>query len=132
MDSALKNSTGLYTSRPEHRFSVGLWTVGNESGGGTGCKYICYRSVKDYARGCMRTYLILGKKAARWNADQEMQALLQEISGNGAGAPREGQGSKPGAAALLAHVLDKDAICRKRLSYERLGQLTVDVLLGTR
>ena len=28
-----------------------------------------YEGVKDFARGCMRTYLILKEKAARWNAD---------------------------------------------------------------
>jgi len=33
---------------------------------------------------------------------------------------------------LLAHVFDKDAICKKRLPYERLDQLTVDLLAGLR
>jgi hypothetical protein len=32
--------------------------------------------------------------------------------------------------ALLAHNFNKDAIMRKRLPYERLDQLTIDVLLG--
>jgi len=35
--------------------------------------------VKDFARGCMRTYLILKEKAAQWNADPEIQALLADI-----------------------------------------------------
>ena len=30
--------------------------------------------VKDFARGCMRTYLILKEKARRWNEDKEIQA----------------------------------------------------------
>ena len=34
--------------------------------------------VKDFARGCMRTYLILKERAERWNADAEIQALVQE------------------------------------------------------
>src|SRR5260370_34764280 len=38
-----------------------------------------YAGVKDFARGCMRTYLILKDRAARWNADPEIQALRQEI-----------------------------------------------------
>src|SRR5690606_38189870 len=43
----------------------------------------CYRTedregVKDFARGCMRTYLILKEKAARWHADAEIQALVKE------------------------------------------------------
>ena len=36
--------------------------------------------VKAFARGCMRTYLILKEKAARFNADAEIQALLAEIN----------------------------------------------------
>ena len=39
-----------------------------------------YEGVKDFARGCMRTYLILKEKAAQWNADTEIQALLAEIN----------------------------------------------------
>jgi xylose isomerase len=89
-----------------------------------------YCGVKDFARGCMRTYLILKEKAARWNADKEIQAILREISGGSAGSPQIGRYSKKGAAALLAHVFDKDAISRKRLPYERLDQLTVEVLAG--
>src|SRR5512135_2382622 len=34
--------------------------------------------VKDFARGCMRTYLVLKEKAAQWNADKQIQALLAE------------------------------------------------------
>ena len=37
-----------------------------------------YEGVKDFARGCMRTYLILKEKAARFNADAEIQGLLAE------------------------------------------------------
>ena len=36
-----------------------------------------YEGVKAFARGCMRTYLILKEKAARWNADPEIQAIVQ-------------------------------------------------------
>ena len=89
-----------------------------------------YEGVKDFARGCIRTYLILKEKASRWNADKEIQAILREISQASGAAPREGKYSKKGAGALLAHVFDKDAMARKRLPYERLDQLTVDILLG--
>lgn len=37
-----------------------------------------YCGVKEFARGCMRTHLILKERAARWNADKEIQALVQE------------------------------------------------------
>ena len=88
--------------------------------------------VKDFARGCMRTYLILKEKASRWNADREIQAILKEISGCKNGTPDASKFSKKGATALLAHDFDKDAILTKRLPYERLDQLTIDLLLGIR
>ncbi len=35
-----------------------------------------YEGVKDFARGCMRTYLILKEKAKQWNEDSEIKAIL--------------------------------------------------------
>ncbi len=89
-----------------------------------------YAGVKDFARGCMRTYLILKEKAARWNANQTIQAILKEISAGTSGTPKIARHSKAGSAALLAHVFDKDAMAQKRLPYELLDQLTIDILLG--
>jgi xylose isomerase len=91
-----------------------------------------YEGVKDFARGCMRTYLILKEKAARWNADKEIQAMLKELSNGAHNAPRNGRYSKKSVSALLTHTFDKDAILKKRLPYERLDQLTVDILTGVR
>src|SRR5580658_1787057 len=88
--------------------------------------------VKDFARGCMRTYLILKEKAARWNADREIQALLAEISASAPAHALAATYSKAGSASLLAHEFDKDAILKKRLPYELLDQLTIDILLGAR
>src|SRR3954463_10705364 len=36
-----------------------------------------YEGVKDFARGCMRTYLMLKQKAKQWNADPEIQAIVK-------------------------------------------------------
>jgi xylose isomerase len=91
-----------------------------------------YEGVKDFARGCMRTYLILKEKAARWNADKEIQSILQGISVVPAGLPANGRYSRASTDALLGHVFDKDAMMKKRLPYERLDQLTVDILAGVR
>jgi xylose isomerase len=88
--------------------------------------------VKDFARGCMRNYLILKEKAARWNQDKEIQAILKEISTTKSPIPAVEKYSKKGAAALLAYAFDKDAMTKKRLPYERLDQLTIDILLGAR
>ncbi len=46
-----------------------------------------YDGVKEFARGCMRTYLILKERAARWNADKEIQAIVAEAHRAGQPAP---------------------------------------------
>ncbi|HUA00174.1 MAG TPA: xylose isomerase [Candidatus Aquilonibacter sp.] len=91
-----------------------------------------YDGVKDFAAGCMRTYLILKEKAKRWNGDAEIQSILKEISADTSGVGKIGRFSKKGAAALLNHVFDRDQILKKRLPYERLDQLTIDILTGVR
>lgn len=91
-----------------------------------------YEGVKDFARGCMKTYLILKDKAARWNADKEIQSILRDLSKAPKSTPAVGKFSKKGAQALLGYEFDKETILRKRLPYERLDQLTIEVLLGVR
>jgi xylose isomerase len=87
--------------------------------------------VKDFARGCMRTYLILKEKARQWNADAEIQALVQEINADDGSAPAwTGGYSSAKAAALKSHTFDRKALGARGLPYERLDQLTVDLLLG--
>jgi xylose isomerase len=88
--------------------------------------------VKDFARGCMRTYLILKEKAAQWNSDREIKSILKEISPVHNGNGDATKYSKKGSASLLSCSFDKDAIMKKRLPYEMLDQLTVDILLGVR
>jgi xylose isomerase len=63
-----------------------------------------YDGVRDFARGCMRTYLILKERAGRWNADAEIQGLIAEPGERG----------------------------QRGLGYERLDQLTMEILLGVR
>ena len=77
------------------------------------------------AQACMRTYLILKDKSARWNANQEIQAILKEISADVPGIPKASRYSGRAAAALLSHVFNKDAIMQKRLPYENLDQFTI-------
>jgi xylose isomerase len=85
--------------------------------------------VKDFARGCMRTYLILKDKAERWNNHEEIAAILSEIeSTNGGGG--FGEFSTDHAAHLLTREFDRGRIASKGLKYERLDQLTMDVLFG--
>ena len=91
-----------------------------------------YDGVKDFARGCMRTYLMLKERAARWNADLAIQALLQEIRQTGQRAPTLSAYSPQSRDTLLGEKFDRIALAEKGLTYERLDQLTVDLLLGVR
>jgi xylose isomerase len=92
-----------------------------------------YEGVKDFARGCMRTYLMLKEKAVQFNADKEIQALLAEINADdGSTAQFVGKYSAAKADALKASTFDRKALAARGLRYERLDQLTIDLLLGTR
>lgn len=92
-----------------------------------------YEGVKDFARGAMRTYLILKEKAGHWNADPEIQALVREINADdGSMSQYSGAYSAQKARALKAESLDRNALAARGLHYERLDQLTVEVLLGVR
>lgn len=92
-----------------------------------------YEGVKDFARGCMRTYLMLKEKAAQFNADPEIQALVAEIN---AEDPKMsgffGKYSAAKANALKAESFDRVKIAARGLKYERLDQLTIDLILGMR
>lgn len=92
-----------------------------------------YEGVKDFARGCMRTYLILKEKAAQWNADKEIQSIVAEINADdGSMNQYFGKYSTAKANALKAQAFDRHAIASRGLKYERLDQLTNEVLLGVR
>jgi xylose isomerase len=92
-----------------------------------------YEGVKDFARGCMRAYLILKEKATRFEADQEIQALLAEINhDDGAMAEFDGKYSRQKADALKVYPFDVPALAKRGMRYERLDQLTNELLFGVR
>ena len=92
-----------------------------------------YEGVKDFASGCMRTYLILKENAAAWNADAEIGALMKDINADdGAMTPYTGAYSRDKARALKAAAFDRVALGARGFAYERLDQLTIEVLLGVR
>lgn len=92
-----------------------------------------YEGVKDFARGCMRTYLILKEKAARFNADKDIQAILAEINAEDPALNSLfGKYSAEKAKKLKDQAFNRAEISSRGLKYERLDQLTVEVLLGVR
>jgi xylose isomerase len=91
-----------------------------------------YEGVKDFARGCMRTYLVLREKGRQWNADPEIKSLLAEIAALDGNGNAGGRYEKSRAQSLLAENFDRAQLSSKGLKYERLDQLTMDILLGVR
>ncbi len=92
-----------------------------------------YEDVVEFARGCMRSYLIFKEKAAQFNADDEIQALLAEINADDGSYAFLSDGYSSSAAdRLKATEFDRVAMGARDLPYERLDQLTFDILLGVR
>ncbi len=78
--------------------------------------------VWDFAAGSMRSYLILKEKAERFNADPEIQQLLSALRARGGEVARPVEGE----------TFDLAALRRQGYGYERLDQLTMELLLGVR
>ena len=87
--------------------------------------------VWEFARGCMRTYLILRERAAAFRADPEVAEALAA-----AGVPDLATPTlRPGETLddLRAdQSFDPDAAAARGRGYERLDQLVIDHLLGAR
>jgi xylose isomerase len=87
--------------------------------------------VWEFALGCMRTYNILKEKVRRFNADPEIQGILTDIGAMNAGEWL-GSYSSEKAAKLRSDKIDIEQHARKGLRYEKLDQLTTELLLGIR
>jgi xylose isomerase len=89
--------------------------------------------VWEFAAGCMRNYLIFKEKARQFNDDAEIQALIKEIR---ASAPEDvellGSYSRAKADRVKSLPLDRTQLAARALPYERLDQMTIDLLLGVR
>jgi xylose isomerase len=92
-----------------------------------------YDDVKAFARGCMRTYMILRDKARRWNADAEIQGLLKQINVDDSSVSKLTRKFSEGSAKKLLNAeLDRVELANAPLPYEKLDQLTMEVLMGVR
>lgn len=87
--------------------------------------------VWEFAKGCMRTYLILKEKAKQFNEHPAIQELLAQIQ------PRDAEleslmssYSAQNAQALRQKQFDIESMGKKGLNYEKLDQLVIDLLLG--
>jgi xylose isomerase len=88
-----------------------------------------------FAAGCMRSYLIMKAKTARFNQDGEIKGLLKKIQALNAPVPGIGnkfKHTRAFAARLKDHEFDIDAMREIGLEYEKLDQLTMEVITGVR
>jgi xylose isomerase len=77
--------------------------------------------------------MILADKAARWNADRQIQELLGEINVEDSALSKLTRKFSDGnAKKLLGTNLDRVELAKARLPYEQLDQLTMEVLMGVR
>jgi xylose isomerase len=92
-----------------------------------------YEGVKAFAKGCMDTYRILKDKAAKWNANREIQALRREINVGDATLENLVSGySAENVKKLKGMKFDRKGLGARGLPYERLDQLTMEILMGVR
>jgi xylose isomerase len=90
--------------------------------------------VWEFAKGCMRTYLILREKVQRFNADPDIQAILSDLNaGDALIDPLLSGGYSKDSARQIRHLsLDPVQLAERPLPYEKLDQLVFEVLLGIR
>jgi xylose isomerase len=88
------------------------------------------QGVWDFAAGSMRTYLILRSKVERFNTDREIQALLTQLGRRGGAKFKPFSPSV--ARGLRARTFDLESLRERGYAYERLDQLTMEILLGVR
>jgi xylose isomerase len=87
----------------------------------------------DFARGCMRTYLILKEKAARYDADPEIQAARKAAGAVDLATPTvQGGFSQAAVDALRAEEFDYAALGARETRNDHLDQLVMELLLGVR
>jgi xylose isomerase len=92
-----------------------------------------YEDVKEFARGGMRTYQLMAEKAKRWNEDKEIQQIVRDVNVQDAGLQKLTKSYSSGNAKKLLDVaFDREQLANARLPYERLDQLTMEILFGTR
>ncbi len=88
--------------------------------------------VWDFARGCMRNYLILKEKAAAYAADPEVQAAQAASRIPELAVTTRGAGESLASLRADADRFDPDGRAAVGAGYDRLDQLAVEHLFGVR
>jgi xylose isomerase len=84
-----------------------------------------------FAKGCMRSYVVLREKAKQFDADPIVQEILATVNrGSAEFEPAMTGYSSAKAQTLLSHSFDAAALAARPIPYERLDQRLFDILLG--
>ena len=86
--------------------------------------------VAEFARGCMRTYLILAEKAGEFDSDPRVAEALAAARVPTLAAATIGPYTPEAARALSQETFALDALAAKGAGHERIDQLVVERLLG--
>ena len=87
--------------------------------------------VWDLVRGCIRSYLVLREKVERFNRDPQIQELISGLAVRD--DKLESLSRWNGDPAPLRQVaFDPNELAQRRLGYQRLDQLTFELLAGVR
>lgn len=85
--------------------------------------------VWEFARGCMRTYLILKEKVERMREDEDIRDALVEAGASDLSIPTRPDG---GLKAIVSATYDEETLASRGYGHERLDQLVTELLLGVR
>ncbi|MDQ3493631.1 MAG: xylose isomerase, partial [Chloroflexota bacterium] len=88
--------------------------------------------VWDLVRGCIRSYLILRDKVRQWNEDAEIQELVSGLDVSDPELETLSQWSPENGRALRERTFDPAELAARSLGYQRLDQLTFELLTGVR
>ena len=84
----------------------------------------------DFARGCMRTYLVLAQKAREYDQDPRVRAAMANAGVPELAESTIGRYSAESADRLKAESFDPDRLADRTYGNEALDQLVIDRILG--
>ena len=84
----------------------------------------------DFAAGCMRTYLLLARKAREFNASPAIRDALAAAGVPDLSEPSVGSYDAGTAGTLVEESQGLEALAVRGYGNERLDQAVVDLLLG--
>ncbi|RIK08715.1 MAG: xylose isomerase [Acidobacteria bacterium] len=92
-----------------------------------------HEGVWDFARGCMKTYLILKEKAARFHDDPDIGEALEAAKVSAIAEPTSPNGlGSEAIAAIRYEQFDLESLGAQGYGHERLDQLVNELLMGVR